>query len=253
MAPQQSQDCTTMTPVLNSGLFRDLAIEIDLDRSPVSVPAAEWLVCFVPGLRKQWWHRFANARHQHVFAIRMVDEDRWLLVEPWWTRMRVSALTLDEALKFLRWGAAGDILQVREAIPGHGTQVRGWSNCAVLIGFLLGRAYWTWTPHGLYCRLVAEHDARSVDLTHWLANHVRDIATRNADQAVAALETELYATRGQRMPPLSSSTSRPSQQEREKKQAHDHLISDSPIISGRPVVGGEIDPHGAGSKLGVIT
>ncbi len=149
---------------LAEGVFTHLAIEVDSAGSPVSLPAAEWFVCFVPGLRKQWWHRFVNPRHQHVFAIRMVSDDCWLLVEPWWTRILVSVLTLDEAFKFLRWGAIGDILQVREAIPGRGNQIRGWSNCAVLIGFLLGRSYWTWTPHGLYRRLVAEHDAHPVDL-----------------------------------------------------------------------------------------
>jgi hypothetical protein len=171
------------------GLHHELAIEIDSVGSPVSVPAAEWFVCFVPGLQKQWWHRFTNAKHQHVFAIRMVDDGCWLLVEPWWTRMLVSVLTLDEALKFLRWGAAGDILRVREAVPGRGNQVRGWSNCAVLIAFLLGRQYRTWTPHGLYRRLVAERGAHPVDLAQWLASHVRAIATRNAE-VLEALEVD---------------------------------------------------------------
>lgn len=173
-----------------TGVSHDLAIEIDPNGSPVNVPAAEWFVCFVPGLQKQWWHRFTNPKHQHVFAMRMVNDGCWILVEPWWTRMLVSVLTLDEAAKFLRWGASGDILQVREAIPGCGNQVRGWSNCAVLIAFLLGRSYRTWTPHGLYRRLVAERDARPVDVAHWLANQVRVIATRNADQALAALEID---------------------------------------------------------------
>lgn len=168
----------------------ELAIEIDSNGSPVNVPAAEWFVCFVPGLQKQWWHRFTNARHQHVFAIRMVDDGSWILVEPWWTRMLVSVLTLDEAVKFLRWAATGDILQVREAVPGGGNQVRGWSNCAVLITFLLGRSYRTWTPHGLYRRLVSERGVRPVDLTQWLANQVRVIASRNADRALVALEAD---------------------------------------------------------------
>ncbi len=171
------------------GVPDDLAIEIDADGSPVSFPAADWFVCFVPGLQKQWWHRFATAQYQHVFLMRMVDEDRWILVEPWWTRMLVSVLTLDEAVKFLRWGAAGHILQVREAIPGSGNQTRGWSNCAVLTSFLLGRSYWTWTPHGLYRRLRAEPDARPIDLAQWLANHIRVVATRNADVALLPIET----------------------------------------------------------------
>lgn len=172
---------------LRKRLPHELALEIDADGSPVSVPAAQWFVCFVPGLQKQWWHRFANASHQHVFLIRMVDDERWILVEPWWTRMMVTVLSLDEAVKFLRWGATGHILQVREAVPGCGNQVRGWANCAVLTAFLLGRSYRTWTPYGLYRRLLAERDARPVDLPRWLANHVRGIAARNADQALEAL------------------------------------------------------------------
>lgn len=170
--------------------FDDLAAEVDSHGSPVSVPAAEWFVCFVPGLQKQWWHRFAHKRHQHVFAIRMVEDGSWLLVESWWTRMLVTVLTLDEALKFLRWGASGDILQVREAIPGRGNQLRGWSNCAVLMAFMLGRAYRTWTPHGLYCRLLAEQGVRTIDLKQWLANHVGVIAARDVDEALEALEPE---------------------------------------------------------------
>jgi hypothetical protein len=168
----------------------ELAIEIDSDGSPVSFPAAEWFVCFVPGLQKQWWHRFANGRHQHVFLMRMVDEGSWILVEPWWTRMLVSVLTLDEAVKFLRWGATGNILQVREDIPGRGNQARGWSNCAVLTAFLLGRSFWTWTPHGLYHRLLAERGTRAIDLAQWLANHVRVVATRNADQALDVVKAD---------------------------------------------------------------
>lgn len=169
-------------------LPHEYAIEIDSDGSPVTIPAQEWFVCFVPGLQQQWWHRFANARHQHVFAIRMVDDSTWILVEPWWTRMLVTVLTLDEAVKFLRWGASGNILKVREAVPGNGNQVRGWANCAVLTAFLLGRSYRTWTPYGLYRRLVAERGARPIDLPQWLADHVRGIATRHADEALEALE-----------------------------------------------------------------
>lgn len=178
-------------------LPHEFAVEIDSDGSPVSVPAAEWFVCFVPGLQKQWWHRFANSRYQHVFAIRMVDDGTWILVEPWWTRMLVTVLTLDEAVKFLRWGATGNILQIREAVPGRGNQVRGWANCAVLTAFLLGRSYRTWTPYGLYRRLRGEHGALAVDLPQWLAEHVRGVATRTTDQALEALQT----TEGQPLRP----------------------------------------------------
>ncbi|RST48898.1 TetR/AcrR family transcriptional regulator C-terminal domain-containing protein [Variovorax sp. MHTC-1] len=169
------------------GVPDELAIEIDADGSPITVHEADWFVCFVPGLQRQWWHRFANAKHKHVFALRLVDDDTWLLVEPWWTRLMVSVLTLDEAIKFLRWGAAGNILKVREAIPGRGSQARGWSNCAVLMSFLLGRSYWTWTPNGLYRRLIADAHAEPVELTQFLSEHFRSVANRNADQALKSL------------------------------------------------------------------
>jgi hypothetical protein len=120
----------------------------------------------------------------------MVEGGSWLLVESWWTRMMVSVLTLDEALKFLRWGAAGDILLVREAVPGRGNQVRGWSNCAVLMAFMLGRAYRTWTPHGLYRRLLAEQDVRSIDLAQWLPDYFSVMAAGEVGQGLQALEPD---------------------------------------------------------------
>ena len=107
-------------------------IEIDANGSPVTLEAADWLVCFVPGLRKQWWHGLVNAKHKHVFAMRMVDENTWLIMEPWWTRNMVNVLSFEQAVQYLRWAAAGDIIKVREAVPGRGSQTRGWSNCAVL-------------------------------------------------------------------------------------------------------------------------
>lgn len=166
-----------------STITDELAIDIDADGSPVTMQEAEWLVCFVPGLRRQWWHRFAHPKHKHVFAIRMVDDHTWLLVEPWWTRLMVNVLTLEQAIKFLRWGAAGHILKVREAIPGRGSQMRGWSNCAVLTAFLLGRSYWTWTPDGLYRRLRADAGVEQVDLAQFLDGHFRSIANEIADEA----------------------------------------------------------------------
>jgi hypothetical protein len=169
------------------GVPDELAIEIDANGSPVTVHEAQWFVCFVPGLQRQWWHRFANDKHKHVFALRMVDDDTWLLVEPWWTRLMVNVLTLDEAIKFLRWGAAGDILKVRESIPGRGSQARGWSNCSVLVSFLLGRSFWTWTPNGLYRRLKAEADVETVDLSQFLSEHFRVMANKNAEKALKLL------------------------------------------------------------------
>ncbi len=134
----------------------EVTIEIDSHGSPVTKVPSEWLVCFVPGLQKQWWHRFTHPKHRHVFALKAVGDDQWVIFEPWWTRIMVTVLSTEEALKFLRWGALGNILRVTERIPGRGSQARGWSNCCVLTSLMLGRSYWTWTPHGLYKRLSAE-------------------------------------------------------------------------------------------------
>lgn len=169
------------------GVPDELAIEIDADGSPITVHEGHWFVCFVPGLQRQWWHRFTNAKHKHVFAMRLVDDDTWLLLEPWWTRMMVNVLTLDEAIKFLRWGAVGNILKVREAIPGRGSQARGWSNCAVLVSFLLGRSYWTWTPDGLYRRLMAEAEAEPIELSQFLCDHFQSVANKIADRTLKLL------------------------------------------------------------------
>lgn len=154
-------------------------IEIDRNGSPVTKLPSEWLVCFVPGLRKQWWHRFAHAKHKHVFAIRTVGDDQWMIFEPWWTRIMVTVLSEDEASKFLRWGSRGSVLRVMERIPGNGSQTRGWANCSVLISLMLGRSYWTWTPHGLYQRLSAEEGVEQVDLADFLEQRQRaSIAAR---------------------------------------------------------------------------
>jgi len=53
-------------------------------------------------------------------------------------------------------GVKGDVLLVREAIPGHSSQLRGWMTCAVLTAHLLGRKYLVWTPHQLYRLLLRE-------------------------------------------------------------------------------------------------
>lgn len=151
-----------------AGVPDDLAIEIDHNASPINKQPAEWLVCFVPGLKKQWWHRYTHPTHKHVFALKLVRDDQWILVEPWWTRIMITVLRTDEAVKFLRWGAAGSILRVTERIPGSGSQMRGWANCAVLISLMLGRSYWTWTPNGLYKRLSAENGVERVELDVFL-------------------------------------------------------------------------------------
>jgi hypothetical protein len=142
--------------------FLELSIEIDENGSPVSLEPADWLVCFVPGLQKQWWHPFAHERHKHCFVMRR-GSGGYLLVEPWWHRMMISTLTPAQARKFLIWGSRGDVLLVRENIPGAGSQVRGWMTCAALTSYLLGRDYRVWTPHGLYLRLLREPGVRRVN------------------------------------------------------------------------------------------
>lgn len=168
------------------GIASAASIEVDANGSPVTIEASTWFICFVPGLRRQWWHRFADTRHKHVFALRPLGDGNWLLVEPWWTRLMVNVLPLDQAVKFLRWGAAGDILKVRESIPGRGSQLRGWSNCSVLMAFLLGRAYWTWTPNGLFRKLLRDPEVERVDVRHVLREHFLVEANRNANAALKA-------------------------------------------------------------------
>ena len=138
-------------------------LEIDQHGSPVALEPADWLVLFVPGLRKQWWHRFVHVRHKHCFVMRPGAAGEYILVEPWWTRMMISTLTAAQAHRFLLWGARGDVLLVRERIPGDGSQLRGWMTCAALTAYLLGRSYAVWTPHGLYRRLLREPGVRRVN------------------------------------------------------------------------------------------
>jgi hypothetical protein len=108
----------------------------------------------VPGIEKQWWHPFVHKIHKHVFALRPEPGGEWTVFEPWWTRLVTATISSEQARKFLRWGAEGDVLLVRDSIPGDSSQVRGWMNCAALTVHLLGRPYWVWTPHQLYRRLL---------------------------------------------------------------------------------------------------
>jgi hypothetical protein len=187
------------TPGVVSGVPVDLSHGLDRNGSLVTVPPAEWLICFVPGLQKQWWHRFVNAKHKHVFAMRPTDTASWILVEPWWTRLMVTLLPSGDAVKYLRWGACGDILRVREAVPGHGNQARGWSNCAVLSSFVLGRASHTWTPHGLYRQLCRETDVKHENVEELIVEQFNrmvgkasaDALRLDPDVIAAPLETVL--------------------------------------------------------------
>ncbi|HEY2470508.1 MAG TPA: TetR/AcrR family transcriptional regulator C-terminal domain-containing protein [Terracidiphilus sp.] len=178
--PEQTPDGRAQS----DGVPDELSIEVDHDGSPVSKRPSEWFVCFVPGLQKQWWHRFTHPRHKHVFALKMIGDHQWVIFEPWWNRIMVTALTVDEAVKFLRWGAAGSILKVTERIPGDGSQARGWANCAVQISLMLGRSYWTWTPHGLYKRLLAEDGVKSVDLANFLEEKLISVTRKMAGEGL---------------------------------------------------------------------
>jgi AefR-like transcriptional repressor, C-terminal domain len=176
------RDAAPKQALSETGVPVDLSHGLDQDGALVTVPPAEWLICFVPGLQKQWWHRFVNAKHKHVFAMRPTDTASWIIVEPWWTRMMITLLPSDDAVRFLRWGASGDILRVREAVPGRANQARGWSNCAVLASFVLGRASHTWTPHGLYLQLCREKDTKHEDVEELLlAQFNRMIGKASAD------------------------------------------------------------------------
>lgn len=160
-----------------------LSIDVDEHGAPVALEAASWFVCFVPGLKRQWWHRFVHRRHKHVFAMRPEPNGMWTLFEPWWRRLLTASITAEQARKFLVWAAVGDVLLVRESIPGNGSQMRGWANCAVLVSFLLGRGYRTWTPHGFYRRLARECGVRPVDVSALLALESHELAM--ASQAIA--------------------------------------------------------------------
>ena len=172
------------TPKVPPGVPVDLAHSVDKNGSLVTVPPSDWLICFVPGLQKQWWHKFVNGRHKHVYAMRQTDTASWILVEPWWTRLMVTLLPSPDAVKFLRWGASGDILRVREAIPGKGNQLRGWSDCAVLASFVLGRKSHTWTPHGLYRELSKEKDAKHESVEEVLVQQFTRLVGKNASEAL---------------------------------------------------------------------
>lgn len=140
------------------------SILVDEHGAPVTFEPARWLVCFVPGLRPQFWHRFVHETHKHVLMLKPNADGTWTLFEPWWTRLLVRTISGEEALRFLHWAALGDVLLVEEEVPGRGTQFRGWCNCASLATFVLGRPYWVWSPHALFKRLRAEARTRAIDI-----------------------------------------------------------------------------------------
>jgi len=183
-SPSVDQQVVTDVPA-------DLANSADENGSLVTLAPVEWIICFVPGLQAQWWHRFVFSKHKHVFAMRPTNTGSWILVEPWWSRMMVTVLPPADAVKFLRWGGTGDILRVREAVPGHASQVRGWSNCAVLTAFVLGRRSFTWTPHGLYRQLLREKDTRREGVENLLVEQFTKVVSQHSDSALAVSADQL--------------------------------------------------------------
>jgi len=159
-----SSDATTIAAAIRTGQEFE-ALELNPDGSLVQLEAGSWFVCFVPAIDRQWWHRFVHKVHKHVFAIRPERDGSWTLFEPWWTRLLTATINTIQAEKFLLWGAQGDVLLVREAIPGHSSQLRGWITCAVLAAHLLGRRYHVWTPHQLYRQLLREPNVCRVDVS----------------------------------------------------------------------------------------
>jgi hypothetical protein len=169
----------------------DLANSADDNGSLVTVEPVDWIVCFVPGLQRQWWHHFVHHKHKHVFAMRPTNTGSWLLVEPWWTRMMVTILPPADAVKFLRWGGTGDILRVREAVPGKASQIRGWSNCAVITAFVLGRPSGTWTPHGLYRELLREKTTRRENVEQLLVEQFARVVSQYSSNALSVSADQL--------------------------------------------------------------
>lgn len=169
----------------------DLANSADENGSLVTVDPVDWIICFVPGLQRQWWHRFVHHKHKHVFAMRPTNTGSWLLVEPWWSRLMVTILPPADAVKFLRWGGTGDILRVREAVPGRASQIRGWSNCAVLTAFVLGRTSWTWTPHGLYRELLREKTTRRENVEQLLVDQFAKVVSQYSSNALSVSADQL--------------------------------------------------------------
>jgi hypothetical protein len=165
---------------VTSPQIEKVTLRVNPDGSLVPLEPAAWFVCFVPPIDKQFWHRFVHKVHAHVFALRPEREEEWTVFEPWWTRLLVATITTEQAVKFLLWGAKGDVLMVREAIPGHSSQLRGMMTCAALAAHMLGRTYWVWTPHQLYRRLLREPNVCQVDVSALLKADLNHLARANS-------------------------------------------------------------------------
>jgi hypothetical protein len=147
-----------------------MSIELRLnpDGSIIDLPPAYWLVCIVPPIEPQWWHRFVHRRHKHCFAIKEEAGGVWTIFEPWWTRVLLATITTPQATKYLTWAARGDVFLVKAEIPGCSSQIRGMMTCGALLAHMLGRHDCVWTPHQLYKRLEADPDAQRVNMAELL-------------------------------------------------------------------------------------
>jgi hypothetical protein len=125
--------------------------------------------------------------------VRPAPPGEWTLFEPWWHRLLTATITVEQARKFLLWGSFGDVLLVREQIPGHGSQVRGWMTCAALASYLLGRPYWVWTPNGLYKLLLREPNVCRVNVSVLLS---RDLSLLSGVSSRVVLSCELCGPEG---------------------------------------------------------
>ena len=154
--------------VLAGASERGQRLTLDEQGAPVAFEPSRWLVCFVPGLQSQFWHRFVHKTHKHVLMLKPNPGGTWTLFDPRWTRLQVRTMGMDQAVRFLQWAAMGDALMVEEDVPGRGRQFCGWANCASLAAFTLGRSYWVWSPHALFERLQSEGGAQRIDVAELL-------------------------------------------------------------------------------------
>lgn len=160
-----------------SGDTRAPKVELNPDGSLVEIEPGSWFVGFVPQIEREWWSFLAHETHKHCFALRPAGRRDWIVFESWWRRVLVATIDEEAAAKYLRWGHEGDVLLVREEVPGRSNQVRIWVNCANLIAHMLGRAYWVWTPHGLYRRLQREPGTCHVDTSVLLGRDLSEIGS----------------------------------------------------------------------------
>ncbi|CAN7211195.1 TetR/AcrR family transcriptional regulator C-terminal domain-containing protein [Phenylobacterium sp. LjRoot225] len=169
-----------MSPPIASVLESSQHLDVDENGAPVTFEPSRWLVCFVPGLRGQFWHRFVHKTHKHVLMLKPNPDGTWTLFEPWWTRLLVRTISPAQAVRFLRWAAMGDVLLVEEDVPGRGSQFRGWANCVSLAVFALGRSYCVWSPHALFKRLLSEDRTQKIGVAEFVARYSAAQSERQA-------------------------------------------------------------------------